>query len=45
MKNLKALAIILLVTFSCQAVNAQAKQSHKRHHSIKQHHHRIKKHH
>jgi len=44
MKTLKVLAIILLATFSYQTINAQTKQNHKRHHSIKQHHHRIKKH-
>jgi|GEM_PF-1495491 len=45
MKTLKVLAILLLATFSFQAVNAQTKHRHKRHHSIKRHHHRIKKHH
>ncbi|MBS1520754.1 MAG: hypothetical protein JST50_07160 [Bacteroidetes bacterium] len=45
MKTLKVLAIILLATFSFQAVNAQAKHHHKRHHSIKpSHHHKIKRH-
>lgn len=45
MKTLKLLMIILLASFSYQAVNAQTSQHHKRHHSIKRHHHIVKKHH
>ena len=43
MKALKVLVIVLLATFSFQAVNAQVRH-HKRHHKIVRHHHRIKKH-
>jgi len=46
MKALKVLIIILLATFSFQAVNAQVHHRyHKKHHKVIRKHHRIVKHH